>query len=57
MAFRVTFKVCIKRFANSDAIICDGITYDAYYDELFRFKFNSLGSNILKIPEFNLTMT
>ena len=30
--------------------------FEALQSELFRFKFHSLGSKILKIPEFNLVM-
>ena len=31
--------------------------FEALQSELFRFKFHSLASNILKFPEFNLSIT
>ena len=31
--------------------------FEALQSDIFRFKFHLLGSKILKIPEFNLTIT
>ena len=41
----------------SPSLISFEMIFEAPQSGLFRFKFNSLRSNILKIPEFNLSMS
>ena len=48
------------RFSSQEigsSLISLWMIFEALQSELFRFKFHSLGSKILKFPEFNLTMS